>query len=292
MIQQIFAVMAPVLLISALGYLWDKRRMPFDTGMVSYLASNIGAPALLLSTLLARRPAPSAIIDMMLAASGLILIAGALGWGLLKLMRQPVRVYLPAMIFPNSGNMGIPLSMFAFGEAGLVAAVAFFATISVYQFTLGIGLASGRVALREVATSPVIWSLALAFALLSFDLRLPAWIANTVEVLAGLVIPLMMLSLGVSIARLKVTALGPSVLCAIFRLVAGFGVALAVCALLGLDGPARGAVLIQSAMPAAVFNYLFALRYDNRPGEVAGIVLISTLLSFATLPLLLAYVLG
>jgi len=66
----------------------------------------------------------------------------------------------------------------------------------------------------------------------------------------------------------------------------------AISEVLGLEGIARGAVIIQSAMPTAVFNYLFAVRYNNDPGEVAGIVVVSTVLSFLTLPLLLGYVLN
>ena len=58
------------------------------------------------------------------------------------------------------------------------------------------------------------------------------------------------------------------------------------------SGPARGAVLVQSSMPSAVFNYLFAARYGNHPEEVAGVVFLSTVLSFVTLPLLMAFVLN
>ena len=134
----------------------------------------------------------------------------------------------------------------------------------------------------------------IAFAMIGLDLRLPAWIDNTVQVLAGVVIPLMMLSLGVSLARLKPSkgTLGRSFGFAVFRLGAGFVVAVGIVHVLGLTGPARGVALIQSSMPTAVFNYLFALRYDNRPDEVAGMVVVSTLMSFALLPLLMAYVLA
>jgi predicted permease len=292
MVQQILTVVAPVMLIALLGYVWDRKGLPFDTAMVSTLASNVGAPCLLLSTLLARRPDLGLMLDLTVAAAGLIGVGCLFGAALLRFLRLPLRVYLPAMIFPNSGNMGVPLSMFAFGDAGLVAAVAFFAAISLFQFSLGISLASGRFSVRGVLSSPVLWAMFAALAMIRFDIPVPEFAANTIQVLAGLVIPLMMLSLGTSLARLKVTALGRSVGFSLFRLGTGFAIALGMTHLLGLSGAARGAVMIQSAMPTAVFNYLFALRYDNRPDEVAGIVVISTLLSFLTLPLLLAFVLG
>lgn len=293
MFQQIFAVVAPVFLIAAIGYAWDKRRLPFDTAMVTYLASNIGAPCLLLGTILQRRPQISEMLEMVAAATILVVITGLLGAALLRVLRQPARVYLPGIMFPNAGNMGIPLAMFAFGEAGLAAAVAFFATMSVLQFSLGIAVSSGRLHWREVVGSPVIWAMIIAFAMIGLDLRLPTWIDNTVQVLAGMVIPLMMLSLGISLARLKPSkgTLGRSLGFAVFRLGAGFVVAVGIVHVLGLTGPARGVALIQSSMPTAVFNYLFALRYDNRPDEVAGMVVVSTLIAFALLPFLMIYVL-
>lgn len=294
MLQQIFTVIAPVFLIAALGYFWDKRRLPFDTAMVTYLASNVGAPCLLLATILERRPQISEMLDMVAAATLLVVITGLLGAGLLRLLRQPIPVYLPSIMFPNAGNMGIPLSMFAFGDAGLAAAVAYFATMSVLQFSLGIAVSSGRLHWREVVGSPVIWAMVVAFAMIGLDLRLPDWIGNTVQVLSGVVIPLMMLSLGVSLARLKPSkgTLSRSFGFAVFRLGAGFVVALGIVNVLDLTGPVRGAAIIQSSMPTAVFNYLFALRYGNRPDEVAGMVVVSTLIAFALLPLLLAYVLS
>ena len=292
MIQQIFAVVAPVLLIAALGYVWDRKGLPFDTSMVSYLSSNIGAPCLLLSTLLTRRPDPTAMLAMMGATTAMMVITGAVGYAVLRGLRQPMRVYLAAMMFPNSGNMGIPLTMFAFGAEGLVAAIAVFATISLFQFSLGISLASGRFSARDILSSPVLWSMAAGMILLIFDISLPAFLNNTVNVLAGLVIPLMLLSLGTSLARLRIKSLGTGLAFAGARIGGGFIVAAALAHLMGLSGAARGALIIQSSMPTAVFNYLFALRYDNQPAEVAGIVVISTVVSFATLPLLMAYGLG
>jgi predicted permease len=292
MIQQIFAVVAPVLLIALLGYAWDRKGLPFDTSMVSYLSSNIGAPCLLLSTLLTRRPDPSAMLAMMAATTAMMVITGAVGYASLRALRQPMRVYLAAMMFPNVGNMGIPLTMFAFGAEGLVAAVAVFATVSLFQFSLGISLASGRFSWREVLSSPVLWAMAAGLLLLIFDIKLPAFLGNTIDVLAGLVIPLMLLSLGTSLARLRITSLGSGLVFAAARIGGGFIVAAGITHVLGMSGAARGALFIQSSMPTAVFNYLFALRYDNQPQEVAGIVVISTIVSFVTLPLLMAYVLG
>jgi predicted permease len=101
----------------------------------------------------------------------------------------------------------------------------------------------------------------------------------------------MLIAMGVSLARFRITSAGRSVLIAALRLGMGFVVGVGVAELFGLTGVMRGVTILQSAMPVAVFSYLFAVRYNRSPEEVAGTVVISTLLSFASLPALLWYVL-
>jgi len=101
----------------------------------------------------------------------------------------------------------------------------------------------------------------------------------------------MLITLGTSLAELRITTLGRSTALALLRLTMGFAVGVGVAHGLGLEGVARGVVIVECAMPAAVFNYLFAHSYNRRPAEVAGVVVISTALSFATLPALIWYVL-
>jgi predicted permease len=281
-----------VFVIAALGYGWARARMPFDTRMVSALVLHVGAPCLLLSQLLARPVDLAAVAAIVAASVAVMALTALLAAAGLKALGLSLRAYVPPLIFPNTGNMGLPLCLFAFGETGLALAIAYFAATALLQFSLGVAIASGRLHLRTVAGNPVLWAMVLAVVLGAFDLKLPAWVMNTLSTLGGVAIPLMLLSLGTSLATLKVAGLGRALGFSLFRLGGGLAAALAVTALLGLDGPARGTVLIQSAMPTAVFNYLFALQYDNRPDDVAGIVLVSTVLSFATLPLLLAYVLA
>lgn len=292
MTAQIFTIIAPVFLIAALGYGWARMKLPFHADMVTRLVSGIGAPCLLLSQLLRQKPAIADMTQVFIAAGAAIGLCAAVGMLLLTLTRQPARAYLPAMIFPNAGNMGMPLCLFAFGETGLALAVAYFAMNSLLQFSAGVGIASGHFSFSRLLRTPVLWALLLALVLRAFDLDLPGWTLNTLGTLGNLVIPLMLMSLGVSLGTLSAHGLGRAFLFAAFRVGGGFLVGLMIVTILGLNAPVRGVVLIQSAMPAAVFNYLFAAHYNNRPSDVAGIVLISTALSFLTLPLLLAYVLS
>jgi len=292
MIQQIFATIAPVVIIAGIGYVWARRSLPFDNATITALVTYVGTPCLLLSSFLTRHPEPAILMQMFAAGALLIAVMGVVGFALLRALKLPMRVYLPSLMFPNTGNMGIPLSMFAFGEAGLAAAVAFFATVTLFHFSLGMSISAGRLNAKSVVASPLFWSLPIAFAMVRFGVALPAWADNTISVVGAMVIPLMLISLGVSLARFKIVALWRTFGLSAFRIGAGFLIALGICHVLDLHGPARGAVLIQASMPTAVFNYLFAVTYDNAPEEVAAIVVCSTLVSLLTLPLLLAFALN
>jgi predicted permease len=120
---------------------------------------------------------------------------------------------------------------------------------------------------------------------------LPAWLSNTTGILGGATIPLMLITLGVSLAQLKVARWRHSLLFSLLRVLGGFGLAVLVAGLFGLQGIERGVLILQFSMPVAVFNYLLALRYEREPGEVAGMVVLSTLLAFVLLPFIVSFVL-
>jgi predicted permease len=259
--------------------------------MVTTLITNIGAPCLVFSALSTVEMSPRAFAEM--AGAAIFTLAGftVIGAGVLRAFGQPQRAFLPSLMFANIGNMGLPLNFLAFGDKGLALGVVVFAVVAVAQFTIGAALASGSSSMGQVARIPALWAALAALAFLLADATPPAWITNTTKILGGMTIPIMLITLGVSLARLKVNSLGRSLGLAVLRLVMGFAVGTAVAWVLGLEEPARGVLIVQSAMPVAVFNYLFALRYKAQPGEVASMVLISTAISFVTLPALIWYVL-
>ena len=291
MISDILAIIAPVMVIALIGYVWERRGMPFDNNMVTQVVINVGSPCLLLSSVLSTRPDLAVMARIAGAAILVLALTMAVAWAVLRALRQPLRVFLPVLVFGNTGNVGLPLCLFAFGPEGLALAVAYFATQSVLQFSIGAGIASGQVSWQSVFKSPALYAIIIGCAMISADVTLPRVLTNTVNTLAGLTIPLMLMSLGIALAGLRVVEFRRSMMFAVFRLAGGFALGLAAAWALGLEGAAWGAVVVQSTMPAAVFSYLFAARYGNRPEEVAGIVFISTILSFLSLPLLMAFVL-
>jgi predicted permease len=285
----LFAIIAPVFLCTALGWGWVRAGRSYDRELITILITDIGAPCLVFSRLVALEVEPEAMAEMAVAA-GISLAAFAVaGMVILRLAHLPFNTYLCPIVFGNQGNMGLPVCLFAFGEEGLALGIAYFSVTVTLQFTAGISIWSGQLSLRELARTPLIHAVVLAVAVLASGAAVPAWIWNTTEILGGFAIPLMLVTLGAALAELRVARIGRSILLALCRLGIGFGVGVALAALLDLDGVARGVLVLQCAMPAAVFNYLFAQRYARAPEEVASIVVVSTLLAFAGLPLLLGY---
>jgi predicted permease len=253
---------------------------------------NVGAPFLIISSLTKTQIEKSALGEVGLAVLCALVILGLVGYLLLRLFRLEARSFLGALLFPNTGNMGLPLCLFAFGPEGLSLALVVFVLVSTTHFTVGVAILSGRNDLRQFVTNPIVWSTVAGLVLLWTGWKLPVFARNTLDVMAGLTIPLMLLALGVSIANIKVAAFSRSLIIALMRLGLGFGAGLLVTSLFGLTGAARGVVILDVAMPVAVFNYLLAEQYNRAPDEVAGAVVVSTLLSFITLPLLLWYLLS
>jgi hypothetical protein len=169
--------------------------------------------------------------------------------------------------------------------------IAVFTVSAIGQFTFGALIASGEVSLRRLVRTPVIYAVAIALAFMMTETKPPVWFANTIGLIGGLTIPLMLLALGVSLARLKIKSFGRSLALSLLRLGGGLVIGILVAELLGMSGPARGVIILQSAMPVAVFNYLFAQRYNREAEEVAGMVVLSSLIAFAGLPFLLAFLL-
>ena len=291
MIAQLSGILLPVLALASIGYAWQKLGFPFEREFVTRVILNVSGPCLIVDTLSHLDTPIEAFLGMVAGSASLFVLTVCGAWLLLRLARAPVRSYLPALAIGNTGNLGLPLCLFAFGQEGLGLAVAVYVTNSVGQFTLTPLLQSNASPLRTLATTPVIYGALAGVVVLTVNVSLPAWIDTTIGLLGGLMIPLMLIALGNTLGELRAKRLPFALAWGAARLVLGFVVALLVAELFGLQGVARGVIILQGTMPAAVFNYLFAARYNRAPDDVAGIVLVSTLLSLLVLPFLISYVL-
>ena len=291
MLAELFSIIAPLFVCAGIGYGWAKSGRGFDVELVTNLVTNIGVPCLVFHTLSNLTVPATSFGTMVVAAGAVLLVCLVAGGVILHFAGLPRRAYLPALSFPNTGNMGLPLSYLAFGDVGLGLAIAVFTVYATTQFTLGLAIASGTTSFRSLLRVPVLYALPPALAFMLTGTTPPKWIDNTTDILGDITIPLMLITLGISLARLSVRSLPRSLALSLLRLAMGFAVGVGVAFAFGFEGAARGVLIIQSTMPVAVFNYLFAMRYKTAPEEVAGMVVISTVVSFVSLPLLLWFVL-
>jgi predicted permease len=288
LISSLAAVIAPAFLISLVGYVWAKRGLPFDQVMITHLMTLVAAPALVFSIFTKMRLPLVDVATMGIAAVFCMLVMGVVGAVGLRLAGLSARVFLPSLIFSNVGNMGLPVCFFAFGDEGMALAMVYFAVAVVGQFTVGPALAAGRFEVGKLLRLPFVYVTIVSVLLNVYGIRPPAWLANTADLAGALAVPLMLMALGVALAQLNVSRLGRATVLSLVRILGGAATGWAVAFAFGLTGAARGALVIESAMPVAVFNYLFACMYDHEPEEVAGMILVSTALAYLGLPFLVA----
>lgn len=292
MINQLVQVVTPIFVVIAVGYIWSRRDQKFDIEFVTSIAINLGTPCLAFSTLTSLEIQYSMLGVISFSTVVGIVLFGIIGLCILKLFKLPCRGYLPPLMFANIGNMGLPVCLFAYGKEGVALAIIVFAVFMVGQFTIALFIYSGSFSVKSLIKNPVVISVIISVLILLSGYKPPEWISKATQLLGEITIPMMLLTLGVSLQRLKVFNIGRAALLSIVRIGMGFGVGLLVAELMGLTGTARGVFILQNSMPVAVFNYLLAERYKRNAAETAELIIISTILSIITLPLVLSFVKG
>jgi len=291
MLAQLFAVMAPVLVGASIGFGWIRLGLSYPTEFVTKLVFNIGTPALVLASLANAEVDPHTF-GRTLATTFAVLAGMALAsFGVARLLGKPWQVIISPMMYPNAGNMGLPVSLYAFGKEGFTFAMAAWVANALIQFTIGMMMATRGNPLKALARNPTLYSIAISLTLLLSGMHLPAWLGNTVHLLSGLTIPLMLITLGVSLASMQARNLSSGFLFTACRVPIALGLSFGITAWFGLPPVAASAVALQMSMPVAVYNYLFAQRSRREPEYVASLVFCSTLMAFIYLPLELAFML-
>ena len=199
--------------------------------------------------------------------------------------------YWAPLIFGNTGNLGLPLAMFAFGEVGLSYAVVVFAVMAVGSFSIGVWMVSGGGSISKVFKEPMVWATLLGALFLIQGWQTPKWATNTLELMGQMAIPLMLITLGVALARLKIKTISRALILSILKLTVSVGVAWTIGIYFELNDIAFAVLVMQIATPVAVTSYLLAQKYGADANEVAGLVIASTVLSVFALPVLLGVLL-
>lgn len=289
-------MLGPVVVLVAIGAIVGPR-IGIEAGSLSKLAYWILGPAFMFASLYDAELERALIAKLVAAALAGMIVAGGSAWLIMRIAGADYGERGAAALtsaYGNVGNAGLAICVFALGDGILPIASVLMLTINSAGLVFGVGVAAARTtsrlaALGRAVTAPMTVAAWLAIAANLGDVTLPLVAERPLELVADALIPVMLLTLGI---QLVATGL-PSVNRALsVSIVAKLGVAplvaAAVIRLLDVDGDPAAAVIIQSAMPPAVFCALLALEHDFETERVTSAVVASTLISIITLPIVLA----
>ena len=280
-------VIAPVFFVIGIGYYLGKKNPEINTDFITTFAGNVGTPAMIFYTITTTGVTLSVFTEYFIYA--LIIIGGfsLIGVIFLLLLKKDFISELPPLILPNTGNMGIPICLFAYGTAGLGVASAIASVIILLHFTLGVLLAKKSFSFEILIKNMPIYGIIVSVIFLYFEWDVPGYLENTTFLLTYATIFLVLMSLGIALSRLKVVSWTHASILGAVRVIIGPLIGFGLIKFLNLNGFAAGVLLIQSCMPSAVLTYLVGSMYSERKvvDSVASVIVTSTVMSFITIPI-------
>jgi predicted permease len=289
--QQIFSIIFPIFAIVLVGYLYGRRHAP-DMAAANQLNLDIFVPALIFHVLSKKSFELGAYQELALAALIIVMGSGVLAWGVARLMRFETKTFVPPMMFSNSGNMGLPLALFAFGEAALPAAVVLFIVENTLHFSVGMKMMDSRTSMLGILRIPMVIATIVGIAFSLTGWVLPEVLSVSIEMVGQVAIPLMLFSLGVRLTGIDLRDWRIGVVGAIVCPATGLIIALMITPFFDLPPLQYGQLLIFSVLPPAVLNFMIAEKYNQEPRKVASIVMMGNLGSVLIIPMALAYILA
>lgn len=283
-------ITAPVFILAAIGYGWVKLGFEYRVEFVTRLAMTLSVPCLIFVALMTADIDPQALGALSLASFTAYGLVSMVFLGIVKLRKLDTSTYLAPLVFGNTGNLGLPLAMFAFGEEGLSYAVVVFAVMAILSFTIGVWVVAGGGSPIRVIKEPVVAATFLGALFLWQGWQTPIFLTNALELIGQMAIPIMLITLGVAIARLETNDMGRAVWLSAIKVVVSAGAAWTAARWFGLAPIPSAVLIVQLATPVAVTSYLLAEKYGHEAQPVAGLVVASTLLCVISLPLILAFV--
>ena len=291
---KLFEVLFPVFFVVAVGYYIGKKDPKINTKFITNFAANVGTPALILYALNIKNISFDIFSNYfwyyLLAITGFFFVGIIF---LLILKTKDIIRELPPFVLPNTGNMGLPICLFAYGSDGLGIAAAISSLIILFHFTLGVFLADRKFNFEVILKSPPFYTIIISVLLLYYEIQLPVFIENTSFLLMYATIFLILMSLGIALTRLKIFSFSKALISSLGRLILGPIIGLSIIYYYELDGFAAGVLLIQCSMPSAILNYLVGSIYSPKKivDNIASMIVVSTLLSFITIPIVVFFAL-
>ncbi|TVO68025.1 AEC family transporter [Denitromonas ohlonensis] len=290
MLLRIIAILFPLFAIVAVGFVVGRRTRP-DLSHANKLNMDVFVPALVFAALASKPFRPENDIPLLLATVVMVVASGLAAWALARAVGVAPKTLVPPVMFNNSGNLGLPLAVLAFGEQALAPFVVMFMASNLLHFSFGAWLLDHRVRLMTIWKVP---SVLATFAGLAVGMSgVVVWepLLMSIRMLGEISIPLMLFALGVRLSDSRITSIGLGVFGAIARPLIGMAIAGLLLMLVDFPPQQQALILIFGALPPAVLNYIFAERYHQEPEKVASMVLIGNLAAVVFLPIALAFVL-
>lgn len=288
--ERIFLTVFPLFAIVLCGYLYGRYKKP-DMALANQLNMDIFVPALIFFVLSDKSFDLVKYQALALAAAIVILGSGLLIWPLCKLLKVQPKTFLPPMMFSNSGNLGLPLIILAFGEQALPAAIMLFIVEMTLHFTVGIYMMDHRTHPWRLLRMPIIIATIAGLGWSSLNLTVPASIATALDMQGQISIPLLLFTLGVRLITVDFSAWRIGITGAIVSPAIGVVIAFLIQQLLHLEAQQFAYLIIFGALPPAVLNYIVAEQYNQEPKQVASIVLLGNMGALIFIPLTLVFVL-
>lgn len=285
---KLFEVLFPVFFVVGIGYYLGKTNQKIDTTFITSFAANIGTPAMVIYAITSTGINFEIFRDYFwyyLLAISLFALVGIITLHLLK--TKDIIRELPPLIFPNTGNMGLPICMFAYGSKGLGVSASITSLIILCHFTLGVFLADRKFNLNVILKNPPFYAIIFSAIILFYEIKMPLFVVNTTEWLMYVTIFLILMSLGIALTRLKIFSLSNALISSFTRMIIGPAIGFFLIFIFDLEGFAAGVLLIQCSMPSAVLNYLVGSIYSPKKivDSIASTIVVSTLISFVTIPI-------
>ena len=282
---KLFDVLFPVFLTIGIGYWYGKKDPKFDTKFITTFAGNFGLPAIIFYSLTTTNISIELFLRFSYYITLYVIIFSLIGLIILKLLKKDIYRLLPPLILPNTGNMGMPLCLFAYGKMGLAIATATTAMILVFHFSIGILLASKKFSLRPLLNCIPIYVLLISLIFVYYEIPSPKFLENATFLIGYSTIFLVLMSLGIALSKIKVFLFKETLIYSIIRVILGPIVGFSFVKFFDLSGVEAGVMFIQASMPAAVLTYLVAKIYSPKriSDSIASTVALSTFMSFFTL---------
>jgi len=287
---QVFEIVFPIFAIVGLGYAYARRFGP-DMASANRLNLEIFTPALIFSVLSGEGFELARYAELAFAAMLVVLGSGLLAWPFARLFGFRIKTFLPPMMFNNSGNMGLPLALLAFGEAALPAAMILFLVENTLHFTVGNAILTGHVNPLKLIRMPMLAATLAGLVVAVFQVRVPGPLHEAIDLLGQVAIPLMLFALGVRMTGVDLSDWRIGIAGAVLCPLTGLAMAWLVVMLVPLPPLQLAQLIVFAALPPAVLNFMLAERYGVEPRKVAAVVLLGNLGSLLVLPAVLFFVL-